>query len=64
MMTLWWLLGAAIAIAIAALVVPLLRRDVPAEELLRQRFARGELDREAYEDMARELRDTGTHAPT
>ena len=59
-MYLWWIL---LAVGIVALVWVVARtagkdrgNDQSAEDTLRQRFARGEIDQQAYEDMLRALR--------
>jgi putative membrane protein len=39
------------------------RREGSAEETLRQRFARGEIDKEEYEERHRVLRGESTAAP-
>jgi putative membrane protein len=60
-MGIWWLLGAAL---IAVLVWALLRvgrgpmgnREGSPEEILKRRYAKGEIDRETFERMRTELR--------
>jgi putative membrane protein len=59
-MALWWILG---AVLIGVLVWAVIRASRPssgipesAEEILRRRYARGELDRETFQRMRDELR--------
>ncbi|MEJ2013751.1 MAG: SHOCT domain-containing protein [Anaerolineales bacterium] len=59
-MWLWWLAG---AIVIVAIVWALLRqqdrgdsRQESPEEILKRRYARGEIDRDEYERALRDLR--------
>lgn len=61
-MGLWWLVGAAF---VAALLWALLRRGrrpasgrpESAEEILKRRYASGELDRDTFEHMLSDLRN-------
>lgn len=57
-MWLWWILGIAIVGALAWVVVrPLSRANgESAEELLKRRYARGEIDNEEFEKRLQDLR--------
>src|SRR6516225_7466776 len=46
---------AALGGVIAVVIVRLLVKSAPPEEILRQRYARGELTREQYEQIRRDL---------
>ena len=68
MMIFWWLFGLLfLVVLITAWLVPAKwsnRNQPSAEEIVRQRYARGEIDRETYERMLGDLRppDIGQHA--
>ncbi len=58
-----WLLWLAIIVAVVALMVYVARRSQPparksAEETLKERFARGEMSKEEYEERLKTLRST------
>jgi putative membrane protein len=61
-MWLWWVFVALIVAGIAWLVVLAARRnggrppDETPEQILKRRYARGEIDRETYERMREDLR--------
>lgn len=65
-MVFWWLLGVVLIVLLAAWLVPprANANKSSAEEIVRQRYARGEIDRETYERMLADLRgpDVGPHA--
>jgi putative membrane protein len=73
----WWIIGglgmAAFWIAVIALIVALLRTGTrkPGEvgggsalEVLEQRYARGEINRDEFVERRAVLTDTGTQTPT
>jgi uncharacterized membrane protein len=57
-----WLLGYAIGMIIIVLVVIIVvfqrTNRMPPEEIVRRRYARGEIDREQYEQMLADLQGT------
>lgn len=59
-MWIWWLLGIAAVAATLWVVVSAGRRnggtDESPEQVLRRRYAKGEIDRETYERMLQDLR--------
>ena len=62
-MGLEWLFWLAVIVAVVALIVYIARRpSLPdkksAEEILKERFARGEISKEEYEERLKTLRST------
>ena len=60
-MVFWWLLAVLLIVVVVGwLVPPRANANKPsAEEIVRQRYARGEIDRETYERMRDELDAAG-----
>ncbi|HTV62196.1 MAG TPA: SHOCT domain-containing protein [Verrucomicrobiae bacterium] len=62
-MGLGWLFWLAVIVAVVALIVYIARQPSPpanksAEEILKERFARGEISKEEYEERLKTLRST------
>jgi len=59
-MLLWWILGLALVLAFVWFIVPASRRGGPPaetpEQILKRRYARGEMDRQEYERKLEDLR--------
>ncbi|RMG18657.1 MAG: SHOCT domain-containing protein [Deltaproteobacteria bacterium] len=61
-MALWWVVGLALLVALVWVIARAAAgpgeraRGESPEEILKQRYARGEIDRETYEQMLRDLR--------
>ena len=60
-MAFWWLLGLAVLILLVWIVAraaggPSWRTDETPEQILKRRYARGEIDREEYERRLSDLR--------
>ena len=59
-MWIWWILGIVLVVAVLWMAVGSPPRktghDVSAEELLKRRYARGEISREDYEERLQDLR--------
>jgi uncharacterized membrane protein len=66
MMMFWWILGVLLIVVLVGWgLPPRPNASKPsAEEIVRQRYARGEIDRETYQHMLADLRgpDAGQHA--
>ncbi|MDX1639653.1 MAG: SHOCT domain-containing protein [Balneolaceae bacterium] len=59
MMVLWWILIIAVTVAVVKFVLPGNRRppEKSALEILKERYARGEIDKEEFEQKKRDLLD-------